>query len=155
MTGETKVGKAHELDSPIPRAREERVLGDRVPGNRKSFALVLVEVHDGKVVDSHIEEFNGAITTCHGELVLVDFGPGQVVQRIVRIEPTMSPVRQLSWSGGLFYTNMNAPTPSLPERRPRSSPSKRDGHCLRCRSWPRRRPRAASRSRESTSLRMG
>ena len=45
-----------------------------------------MEVHDWKVVDSQVEEFQRAVTTSDNELVLVDFGPGQIVERIIGVE---------------------------------------------------------------------
>lgn len=40
---------------------------------------MLMVVHDWVRVDAHVEELDGAIATCHKELVLIDLGPGQVV----------------------------------------------------------------------------
>lgn len=47
---------------------------------------MLVVVHDWVGVDPEVEQFDGAITAGGKELVLVDFGPCQVVQCIVRVE---------------------------------------------------------------------
>lgn len=47
---------------------------------------MFVEVHDGEVLNAQVEELDGAIATSDNELVLVDFGPGEIVLGIVRLE---------------------------------------------------------------------
>jgi hypothetical protein len=46
-----------------------------------------MEVHDGKVLDPHVEELDRAITARYDQLVLVDLGPCDIVLRIVGIKP--------------------------------------------------------------------
>lgn len=47
---------------------------------------MLVVVHDWVSVDAEVEQFDGAITAGGEQLVLVDFGPCQVVKCVVRVE---------------------------------------------------------------------
>ena len=42
---------------------------------------------DWEVVEPYVEELDGAIASGDQDLVLVAFGPGEVVQRILRVEP--------------------------------------------------------------------
>jgi len=46
---------------------------------------VLVEIHDGKLLDGEVKQLDGPIAAGYEELVLVDLGPGQVVLGIVGI----------------------------------------------------------------------
>jgi hypothetical protein len=48
---------------------------------------VLVKVHDGELIYAEVEELERAIATGDDELVLVDLGPGEVIEGIVGIEP--------------------------------------------------------------------
>lgn len=75
-----------DLHRAVPRAREEAVLGHRVPAHGEGLALVLVEVHHREVVDAQVEELEGPVAARRHQLVLVDLGPRQVVERIVGIE---------------------------------------------------------------------
>lgn len=52
---------------------------------------MFVKVHNWKVIHTQVEQFQRPITTSGNQLVLVDLGPGQVVERIVRIEPATWP----------------------------------------------------------------
>ena len=47
---------------------------------------MLVVVHNWVGVDAEVEQLDGAITAGGEQLVLVDFGPGQVVQCVVCVE---------------------------------------------------------------------
>lgn len=47
---------------------------------------MLVVIHYWVGVDAEVEQLDGAITAGGEQLVLVDFGPCQIVQCIVRIE---------------------------------------------------------------------
>lgn len=62
----------HNLDGPVPRAGDEGVLGDGVPGRGKGFAVVLVEDHDGELAHANVEELERSVAAGHHELVLVD-----------------------------------------------------------------------------------
>jgi len=73
------------LHRPIPRARYKGVLLYGVPAHGKCLPLVLVIVHHREVVDTEVKQLDGAIATRNKELVLVDFGPCEVILRIVRI----------------------------------------------------------------------
>lgn len=48
---------------------------------------MLMEEHDGKLLHANVEELKGSVAASNHELVLVEFGPGQVIYRIVGIEP--------------------------------------------------------------------
>lgn len=73
----------HNLDRAVPGARRKRVLGHGAPIDRKDLALVLVQVCDGKLVDSQVKELDGAVAARDHQLVLVDLRPGQVVLGVV------------------------------------------------------------------------
>jgi hypothetical protein len=48
---------------------------------------VLAEVHDGEIAGrSQVEQLERAITASNHQLVLVDLGPGQIVEGIVGVE---------------------------------------------------------------------
>lgn len=47
---------------------------------------MFVKVHDGKVVDTEVKELERAIAASDNKLVLVDFRPGEVVERVVCVE---------------------------------------------------------------------
>lgn len=51
---------------------------------------MLVEVHDWELVDAEVEELERPIAASRDELILIDLGPGQVVERIVGVEPVPS-----------------------------------------------------------------
>ena len=51
---------------------------------------MFVKVHDGKVVDAEVKELERAIAASDNELVLVDFRPGEVVERVVCVEAAKS-----------------------------------------------------------------
>ena len=43
-------GKSYNLDGPVPGARDKGIFVYRIPANRKSLSLVLMEVHNGEVI---------------------------------------------------------------------------------------------------------
>lgn len=45
-----------------------------------------MKVHDGEVIDAEIKELQRPISAGGYQLILVDLGPSQVVERIVRVE---------------------------------------------------------------------
>lgn len=47
---------------------------------------MLVEVHDGEIGHGEVEELDGAVAGGDDELVLVDLGPGEVVESVVGVE---------------------------------------------------------------------
>lgn len=77
---------AYDFDCAVPGAGNKCVFSDGVPADGKGLALVFVKVHDGKVVDAEVKELEGAIAACDNELILVDFGPGEVVERVICVE---------------------------------------------------------------------
>ena len=80
--------KTYDLDGAVPGARGKGVLGDGAPGDGEGLALVLVEVHDGELGgDADIVHLDRPVAARDQQLVLVDLGPGEVVLRIVGIEP--------------------------------------------------------------------
>lgn len=91
-----QMAETYNLDGSIPRAGDEGVLRCLVPEYRECLPLVLVIVHDRVRVDAYVEKLDGAIAACHEELVLVDLGPGQVVQRIVGVEAITAPIVYMS-----------------------------------------------------------
>jgi hypothetical protein len=75
------------LDGPVPRARHKRVLGDGTPRHGVRLALVLVKAHDGeRAADGDVKQLDGAVAARDDELVLVDLGPGHVVERVVCVK---------------------------------------------------------------------
>lgn len=81
-------GFTDELDCAVPRAGNEGILGDGAPAHRKGLPLVFVKIHDREVVDAQVEQLQRAVSASSNQLVLIDLRPGQVVQRIVRVEST-------------------------------------------------------------------
>lgn len=73
----------YKFDGAIPGTRDEAVLGDGIPANRKRFPLVFVEVHDREVLHPQVEELDGAIAASDNELILVELRPGKIVLGIV------------------------------------------------------------------------
>ena len=47
---------------------------------------MLMEIHDGKLINPQVEKLDRAIAAGCDELVLVDLGPSEVVQGIIRVE---------------------------------------------------------------------
>lgn len=88
LRGTSSNGRAYDFDCAVPGAGDECVLGHGVPADGKRLALVFVKVHDGKVVDTEVKELERAIATCDNELVLVDLGPGEIVEGVIGIKAT-------------------------------------------------------------------
>lgn len=80
-------GIKYNLDGAIPGTRAKCVLGDEVPMNGEDLPLMLLPGLDGELVERYVEELNGAIACGNDELVLVRFGPGDVVEGVLGIEP--------------------------------------------------------------------
>lgn len=53
----------------------------------KYFSHVLFPGLNGKLIDTDVEELDGAIAGGDQDLVLVRFGPGEVEEGVLRIEP--------------------------------------------------------------------
>jgi hypothetical protein len=77
----------YNLDRAIPRTGYKVVFGDGVPGRSKGLALMLMKHHDWELPHANVEELERSIAAGNHELVLIDLGPGQVVYRVVCIEP--------------------------------------------------------------------
>ena len=54
--------------------------------NGEDFTFVLLPGLDGEVVEVRVEEFDGAVASGGDELVFVDFGPGEVVERVLGVK---------------------------------------------------------------------
>lgn len=65
---------------------------------------MLVEDHDWELPQANVEELERSIAASNHELVLVDLRPGQVVYRIVCIEPAYSPPSVSAKFPLLFFT---------------------------------------------------
>lgn len=74
----------------VPGARAECVLGHEVPVHGEDFSHVLFPGLDGKLVNTNVEELDGAIAGGDEDLVLMRFGPGEVEEGVLRVEPFLS-----------------------------------------------------------------
>lgn len=83
--------RTYKFNGSIPRTRDETVLGNGVPANRKRFPLVFVKIHDREVLNPQVEELDGAIAAGDDELILIDFGPGKIVLGIIRLVGSLTP----------------------------------------------------------------
>lgn len=76
-----------DLDGAVPAAGAEAVLGDQVPVHGEDLAVVLAPVLHGEVVERAVEQLDAAVARGHQHLVLVDLGPGEVVEGVLGREP--------------------------------------------------------------------
>jgi O-antigen/teichoic acid export membrane protein len=53
----------------------------------KDFTFVLLPRLNRELVEGDIKEFKRAISSCPHYLILVAFGPGEVVESILGVEP--------------------------------------------------------------------
>lgn len=53
----------------------------------KDLPLMLLPGLNGKVVKGYVKELEGTITSSHHQLILVDFGPGDIVKSILSVKP--------------------------------------------------------------------
>lgn len=146
------VSITYNLDCAVPRTGDKVVLGDGIPGGSKSFALMLMEDHDWELPHADIEELERSIAASNHELVLVDLGPGQVIYRIVCIEPIYSPLSASASSQLLFFCHgsLYKRTSSQLGYLAPSAQEQRAGRFQRCRSWQLSRRRCESRDMAST-----
>jgi len=79
--------RTYNFDGTIPRTRTESVFGYEVPMNGKDFAVVLLPGLHRKLVQGNIKELDGPIARSDYDLVLVGFGPGKVIERVLGIKP--------------------------------------------------------------------
>jgi hypothetical protein len=76
-----------DADGAVPARGAEGVFCDKVPRDAEDFAIVFLPVLDGKVVERAIEELDAAVAGGGEDLVLVNFGPGEIVERVLSCEP--------------------------------------------------------------------
>ena len=79
--------EAYDFDGTIPRAGAESIFGYEIPMDGKNFALVLLPGLHRELVEGDVEELDGTIASSDDDLILVGFGPREVVERILRIKP--------------------------------------------------------------------
>lgn len=84
--GPARQRAGYNFDCAVPRTRDKGVFGDWIPTDGKRLALVFVKVHDGEFVDAEVIELERAIAARDNELILVDFGPGEIVKRVVCVK---------------------------------------------------------------------
>ena len=80
-------GVAYDSNCTVPRARAECVFGHEVPVHGEDFSHVLFPRLDGEFVNANVEELDGAIASGDEDLVLMRFGPGEVEESVLRVEP--------------------------------------------------------------------
>lgn len=71
----------------VPATRTEAILGHEVPIHAEHFSVMFFIVLDGEVVECAVEELDTAVARRREDLVLVDFGPGEIVEGILGCEP--------------------------------------------------------------------
>jgi hypothetical protein len=76
----------YDFHGPIPRARAECVLCHQVPVHGKHLAAVALPGLHGKLVQADVEELDGAVAAGYDQLVLVQLGPGEIVNGILCVE---------------------------------------------------------------------
>ena len=79
--------KTYHFDRTIPRTRAECVFGYEIPVDCEDLSIVLFPRLYREFIDADVEEFDGAISGGDYDLVLVSFGPGEVVEGILCVEP--------------------------------------------------------------------
>ena len=80
-------GGANDFDGAVPGARAECVFGDQVPVHGEDLPLVLLPRLDGEFVEADVEQLYRAIAGRDHDLVLVRFGPGEVVEGVLSVKP--------------------------------------------------------------------
>jgi hypothetical protein len=68
-----------DADGAVPTARAECVLGYEIPVDTEDLAIMFFPVLDWEVFQIAVEELNAAIAGGCEDLILVDFGPGEIV----------------------------------------------------------------------------
>lgn len=66
-------GELYYFNGAIPRARAESIFRDQIPVHGINLPFMLLPRLDGELIQGDIEEFDGAITSRHHDLILVDF----------------------------------------------------------------------------------
>ena len=54
--------------------------------HREDFSIVFLPRSYGELVKADVEKLDGAIASCDEHLVLMGFGPGKVIQGVLRVE---------------------------------------------------------------------
>lgn len=99
------VWETYDFYGTVPGAGAECVFADEIPVDGEDFALVLLPGLNGEVVDADVEELDGAIAGCDDELVFMGFGPGEIVEGVLGVEPEnwVSRVGRQRWWGARVY----------------------------------------------------
>lgn len=117
-------GEADNFYCAVPRARAECVFGDKVPVYGEYFTLVLVPRGYWEFVHPNVEKLDGAISRGYCELVFMRFRPGDVVERVLGVEPEGVRLQMRIWiwicSGGNYHFSATIPLGVRPRicRRP-------------------------------------
>lgn len=78
---------AYHFDRAVPGAGAEAVFCDEVPVHGEDLSVVLLPRLDGEFVEADVEELDGPVAGGDDDLVLVAFGPGEVVEGVLGVEP--------------------------------------------------------------------
>lgn len=76
-----------ETNSAVPTAGTEAVFCYHVPIHTKHLPIMFFPVHNGEIIGGRVVELDAAITRRRQDLVLVDFRPGEVIERVLCGEP--------------------------------------------------------------------
>lgn len=77
----------YHSDGTVPGAGAEYILRDQVPVHGEDLSHVLFPGLYREFIDTNVEELDGTITPSDQDLVLVRFGPGEIEEGILRVEP--------------------------------------------------------------------
>jgi hypothetical protein len=78
-----------ESNSAVPTAGAEAIFCHKVPVHTKHLPTVFLPVHDREIIGGCVVELDAAITRRSQDLVLVDFGPGKVIEGVLCGEPNV------------------------------------------------------------------
>lgn len=76
-----------DADGTVPTARTECVLGYEIPVDAEDLAIMFFPVLDGEVFQIAVEKLDAAVARGCEDLILVYFGPGEIVERILCCKP--------------------------------------------------------------------
>ena len=71
--------EAYYLYCAIPGAGAEGIFGDEIPVHGENLPLVFLPRLDRKFIQRYVEELDGTIAGCDDKLILMGFGPREVV----------------------------------------------------------------------------
>lgn len=77
----------YDFDGAVPRAGAKRIFADEIPVHGEDFSLMLLPGLHWEFIERGVEELDGAVAGGDYELVLMRFGPGEVVEGVLGIEP--------------------------------------------------------------------